>query len=248
MIAFYRSRTTHARFVPKPMRFSQRLFSILIDIDAAPPRLRLFSFERFNLYSFHRRDHGDGALRPWAEAAFARAGVALDGGAIRLLCMPRVLGFVFNPISLWFGYGPEGALRGVLYDVRNTFGERHIYAAALDGDADAHTHLATKRFYVSPFQDIAGAYHFRVHAPGETFALRIDNIVDGACVHAATLAARRIALTDAGLLRAFAALPFMTLQVVIAIHARAFAIWLAGARYRSRQSCASPPAISVATS
>jgi DUF1365 family protein len=244
----YHTRATHARFAPRARRFSQRLAHLLIDIDnPAPGGLRLFAHNRFNLFSFHDRDHGgrDGApLRPWAERQLARFGVTLDGGEIKLLCLPRMLGFVFNPISVWFGYGPDGAPRGVLYEVNNTFGQSHCYGARIDGRNEPHAHAATKRLYVSPFLDREGGYAFRLRAPRERFSLSVVNLVRGQRTHAAALTGRRATLSDWALLQTFFTLPFMTLQVVAAIHWHALWIWLGGARYRGRRgdSGASLPA------
>jgi uncharacterized protein len=246
----YDNRTTHVRFVPFERRFTQRVFQLFLDIDRIAETatgLRLLSYNRPGLFAFYDRDHGDrsGApLRSWAQAALARAGVELEGGPIRLLSFPRVLGYVFNPISVYFGYGPDGALRGVVYEVNNTFGETHSYAAAIAPGAD---HAAKKRLYVSPFFEVEGRYVFRLRAPDARFALAIENVVAGRRVHLATLAGTRVSLTDSALLAAFARLPLMTLQVTAGIHWQALQLWLRGARYRRRPappraevSCAEP--------
>lgn len=240
-------RTTHVRFTPFERRFSYRLAQVLVDIDRlddAARGLRFLSHNRFNLFSFHARDHGDrsgASLRPWAEAMLARADVALDGGRIDLLCFPRVFGFVFNPISIFFGYGPDGALRGVIYEVNNTFGETHAYVAAL-GEGDSHEHEAAKLLHVSPLFNVRGDYRFRLHAPAETFHLTIENMVNGQREHLAALVTKRRALTDRWLLGVLFQLPFSTLQVVAAIHWQALQIWLRGATYRSRPAPPVEPA------
>lgn len=233
----YAGRTVHIRFTPFERRFSYRLSQILIDIDRvaeAARGLKLFSYNRPNLTAFYDKDHGDrsGApLRPWAEAALAEAGVRLDGGPIRLLTFPRIFNYVFNPISVYFGHGPDEALRGVLFEVNNTFGDTHTYAAAYAPHTDL---MAAKRLHVSPFFDVAGGYRFRLGPPGASFSLTIENIVAGARTHLATLRAKREPLTDARLARAAAALPFMTAKVTAAIHWQALHLWLKGAGYRSR--------------
>lgn len=240
-------RTTHVRFAPFERRFSYRLAQIRVDIDAmaqVAAGSRLLSYNRFNLFSFHDRDHGDrsGApLRAWAEATFARAGVALDGGRIDLQCFPRVLGFVFNPLSLYFGYGPDGALRGVIYEVNNTFGETHSYVARVGG-GEVHDHQTPKHFHVSPLMDVAGSYHFRISTPADSMRLTIENIVNGVRQHLATLVTRTTPLTDCWLLGVALTLPLSTFQVVAAIHWQALKIWLRGAKYRSKPA---PPADSI---
>ncbi|MEL7029114.1 MAG: DUF1365 domain-containing protein, partial [Pseudomonadota bacterium] len=123
----YLGRTMHARLKPFHHRFTYRVFSVFVDIDAVAETsrsLNLFSYNRFNLISFHDRDHGErtGApLRAWVEARLAEAGVDIAGGPIRLLCFPRILGYVFNPLSVFYCYAPSGELRAIVYEVNNTF-------------------------------------------------------------------------------------------------------------------------------
>lgn len=244
--------TTHVRYEPFKRRFSYPLAQILVDIDCVADiarGCRLLGHNRFNLFSFHDRDHGDhsgAGLRPWVEARFVEAGVALDGGRIDLLCFPRVLGYVFNPLSVFFGYGPEGELRGVIYEVNNTFGETHSYVARLN--AKAATHVARKRFHVSPFMGVEGDYRFTVQQPCETFKLVIENIAGGKRTHLATIAARRDVLNDGWILRTFARLPFSTLQVVFGIHWQALKLWLRGATYHRKPSPPVGPATFAETS
>lgn len=131
--AIYVGRVTHARHRPRRHRFAYGVFSFLIDLDELP-RLdrdcRLFSHNRFNLFSFHDRDHGPGdgtPLRDWVAACLAEAGMDLAGGPVRLLCYPRILGYVFNPITVYYCHDPAGRLGAMLYEVSNTFGESHTY-------------------------------------------------------------------------------------------------------------------------
>lgn len=238
-LAGYDAMTAHVRFAPFQRRFAYKLAQILIDVDQpreAARGLSLLGVERFSLFSFYNKDHGDrsgATLRPWVEAALAKAGVQLDGGPIRLLCFPRVLGYVFNPLSIFFGYGPDGRLRGVIYEVNNTFGETHSYVAVANGD-ELHAHNSPKRFHVSPFMDVKGEYRFRLSPPGEAFYLFVENHIDGARAHVATLIGRKHAVTDRWLLGVFARLPMMTLQVIAGIHWEALWIWRRGAGYRDK--------------
>ena len=130
--AIYAGLVTHLRLRPRRHALRYRLFQLLIDLDDLPKldrHLRLFSRGRFNLISFHDKDHGDGRgdLRAYVEGVLKDAAIPFDGGAIRILCLPRVLGYVFNPISLYFCHARSGALRAILYEVNNTFGQRHSY-------------------------------------------------------------------------------------------------------------------------
>ncbi len=141
--ALYRGVVTHRRLRPREHRLNYRVFWLLLDlaeIDALDRRLRLFSRNRFNLLSFHDRDHGDGSggpLRPQIEAYLGRAGIDIEGGPIRLLTMPRVLGYVFNPISLYYCHGADGRLAAVVYEVTSTFGVRHAYVIPVPAEDQA---------------------------------------------------------------------------------------------------------------
>ena len=131
--ALYRGGVMHQRLRPRAHRLNYRVFWLLLDlaeIDELDRRLRWFSRNRFNLLSFHDRDHGDGsgaALRPQIEAFLGRAGIDIGEGAVRLLTMPRVLGYVFNPISLYYCHQVDGRLAAMVYEVTSTFGVRHAY-------------------------------------------------------------------------------------------------------------------------
>lgn len=233
--ALYRGGVTHRRLRPRDHRLNYRVFWLLLDlaeIDGLDRRLRLFSRNRFNLLSFHDRDHGDGsgaALRPQVEAWLERAGVALEGGPIRLLTMPRVLGYVFNPISLYYCHRADGRLAAMVYEVTSTFGVRHAYVIPVpveDRAAGLIRQGAAKALYVSPFMGMEMDYEFRGHAPGERLDLTIDGVDAGGVVITAAMSGERPDLTDADLLSAAVALPFLTLKVVAAIHWEALKLWL----------------------
>ncbi len=237
-LQIYSGRTVHARHTPFAQRFSYRVDLIDIDIDRleeADRTCRLFSVDRPNLFSFRRRDHGDRtetSLRPWAERTFERAGIALDGGPIRLMTFPRHAFYKFAPISLWFGYDRGETPRGVVYEVNNTFGDTHAYVAPIDGELCRHE--AAKALHVSPFFDVRGEYAFTLRKPGERLGLVVENRVGEERTHTATLLARRISATDGAFARLAVASPLATWGVSAGIHWEALKIWLKGARYRSR--------------
>ncbi|HUK61094.1 MAG TPA: DUF1365 domain-containing protein [Stellaceae bacterium] len=232
--ALYFGTVTHQRLRPVRHELSYRVFSLLVDLDELPDlarRLRLLSHNRFNLFSFHDRDHGarrDRRLRPYVEAQLARAGIALDGGAIRLLCFPRVLGYVFNPLSIYFCHGPDAALRAILYEVSNTFGEQHSYLIPVTGPGGVVSQSCAKEFYVSPFMEMACRYEFRLAAPGEKIAVYIrQSDREGPILHA-SLAGTRAELSDRALIGAFLSYPLMTLKVIGGIHWEALRLWRKG--------------------
>ena len=195
----YTGTVMHRRFRPRAHRSElSRVLdpdSISTNCHTCRPGCGLFSLEGFNLFGLHNADHGDGSSRPLrqqVEAHLAAADIALDGGAIRLLCMPRLLGFVFNPISVYYCYHRDGALKAMLYEVHNTFGQRHSYLIPVDADAgEPLEQRCLKAFYVSPFMDMDIAYRFRVQPPAE----RVTLVIEGADAQGPVLdrVARRIA-------------------------------------------------------
>lgn len=241
----YPGHVTHRRVRPREHRLAYDIWSMLIDLDeldALDRRLRLFSVDRFNLVSFRRADRGDGsgALRVRIEAEMAAAGVAPDGGPIRLLTMPRVLGRAFNPLSIFFCHRRSGEVAAILWEVDNTFGERHGYLIPVEAGADGVIRQSCdKGFYVSPFMDMALTYRFRVTPPGETFALVIEvSDAEGPVLTARHLA-RRIEMSDRALVRLVLASPFQALKVLAGIHWEAAKLFLGGLRLRARPA---PPA------
>lgn len=233
----YVGRVIHQRLRPRRHRLAYRVFWLLLDLDEVEilgARLRLFSRNRFNLLSFHDRDHGDGGERPLrrqVEDHLARLGVDLDGGAIRLLTMPRVLGYVFNPISIYYCHRRNGDLAALVYEVTSTFGERHAYVipvAAADAERGVIRQQTAKALYVSPFLDMTMTYAFRGAAPGEHLGLNVDGSDADGLMIATAMQGRREPLTDAALLRAAASVPLLTLKVVAAIHWEALKLWLKG--------------------
>ena len=166
--AIYVGSVMHRRLRPRPHRFRYRAFWLLLDLDELDhlsASLRWFSYNRRNLFSLFDTDHGDGTatpLRRQAEAQLASAGIALPGGRIALLCMPRTLGYSFNPLSIYFCYDADGRLSALIHQVHNTFGERHSYVLAVEGAQQTQHQRCRKKFYVSPFLDMDLTYDFRI--------------------------------------------------------------------------------------
>jgi DUF1365 family protein len=226
----------HRRLRPRVHRFRYRVFSLLLDLDELPKlsRLRLFAWNRPGLFSFHDRDHGDGRpLRLWLDAVLAQAGIAANGPR-RVLCYPRILGYVFNPLSVWFCHDRDGTLKAIIYEVHNTYGERHSYVMPCDGD-DVMRHACDKDFYVSPFLSQDCRYHFRTLPPRDRVAVAIHEHEDGAPILSASFAGKRRTLSDGALLAMLLRYPLMTLKVVVAIHYEAVRLMLKGIRRHPHQ-------------
>ncbi len=240
--ALYPGAVMHRRFGSGGYRFRQGLFCMVVDLDRlreTATGLRLFSYNRFNVFSIHDRDHGpkDGSpLRPWIDAVLQRAGLALDGGRVLLQCMPRVLGHAFNPLSLWYCYHRDGELRAVLCEVRNTFGDWHGYLLHDGGrplEIPVRSHKR-KVFHVSPFFPVAGEYRFRIQPPGDDLTTSIRYLDNGECQLTAVQTGHRRPLTDAGLAAMLLRHRLLGLRVVAGIHWQALKIWLRGGRLHRR--------------
>jgi DUF1365 family protein len=245
--ALYVGNVMHARLKPMGHRFSYRVMSLLIDIDRladADRQSPLFGVNRAALYSFHEADHGrrDGSsLRAYAQRCAAERGIDLTGGRVLLLCYPRLLGYTFNPLAVYFCYRADGALALLIYEVRNTFGDIHPYVLPVQSGeiSDAGVRQQQdKLFYVSPFIEMAMRYHFRILPPGERVQLRILEADRDGPLLAATFNGSRRVLNTKELLRAFFALPLVTMKIMAAIHWEALRLWLKGARLVPRNNAA----------
>ena len=247
--AIYFGAVAHQRFRPKPHRLRYRLAQLLIDIDeleALAKRSRLLSHNRFNLIAFHDSDYGDRSNRPLreqVESLLHTAGITIDGGAIRLLTIPRIFGHVFNPISTWFCYTRDGGLRATIYEVTNTFKDRHFYVIPSEADNRGRIRQrCDKRLYVSPFMDIAMQYDFALKPPDARVSLCVTGSDSDGRLIVASFIGKRDTLNDAALVRLLLSLPLMTIRVVLGIHWEAMKLWLKGIAIRRHPA---PPAQSV---
>jgi len=242
--ALYVGEVVHHRVANFEHRLRYSLYMLLLDIDAIEAtarRLRLLSQGRFGLMSISARDHGDRSetpLRAQIETHLAGAGIELQGGPIRLLTLPRILGYGFNPISVYFCHRPDGTLAALVYEVTNTFHERHSYLVAVpEAQPRGPVRQTTeKRFFVSPYMDMALTYDFTVREPGEAVSVVVAVRRGDTPVLTASFAGTRRPLTDGQLLRAFVTHPLLTWKVTAGIHWEALKMMLKGARYRDRNA------------
>ena len=237
--ALYFGSVFHRRLEAVPHRFRYRAFWLFVDLDelhSLSRRLRLFSHNRFNLFSLHDRDHGDGSprgLREQVVALLAGIGLGEGMGPIRLLCMPRTLGYEFNPLSVYFCFGRDGRLAALIYEVHNTFGGRHSYVLPVKTSGGAVRQACDKTFFVSPFLPMGLRYEFQVSPPGDQVLIGIRAVgPDGPMLRAA-LAGRRRPFTDRSLMRAAVTVPMVTMKTIGAIHWQALRLVLKGCRFRS---------------
>ncbi len=238
--ALYVGEVVHQRARTFDHRLRYRLWMVLADLDeldGLQDRLRLLR-GRFGPITLRAADHGDRSgqpLRPQIEAHLATAGIDIAGGPIRLLTMPRILGHGFNPISVFFCHTPDGALAALLYEVTNTFHERHSYLIAVPADqAGPIRQTAEKHLFVSPFMDRDLTYDFTVRPPGEAVSIVVSVRRGETLILTASFAGRRRPLTDGQLFRVFVTHPLLTWKVTLGIHWEALKMMLKGARYRHR--------------
>lgn len=236
----YPGEVMHARLKPFGHRFAYRVFSLLVDIDRLAELGRmtwLLGVNRPGLASFHESDHVETpgeTLRAFADRQLADAGLKKPAARVLLLAYPRIFGYVFNPISVYFCYDDACALIALIYAVRNTFGGRHIYVSPVRsgelGPAGVRQTQA-KLFHVSPFIGMDTRYHFRILPPGKTVRLRIHETENGEPLLSATFAgaARPLATPDLG--ACLIKFPFVTLKIIAGIHWEALKLWLKGARF-----------------
>ena len=233
----FRSNVHHSRFAPTRHAFRYRLWYLFLDIDDLPQinsRFRLLGYNRRRFFSIRDRDHGSldqaaprHSIKKWLEQEFAQAGFELEGRTYFAFFLPRVLGYVFNPISVFYSYDADGELDGILYEVHNTFGERHVYVMpVIDTSMPSIKQTVDKAFYVSPFFNVEGQYHFRTSAPDERLQLVIDYDLKGTRRFSASVSGARAPLSDRSLLINALRMPFTTAKVTLAIHYQAFRLWL----------------------
>ncbi|MFP3920836.1 MAG: DUF1365 domain-containing protein [Dichotomicrobium sp.] len=234
--AIYRGEVVHERRRPKRHKLRYHVFSLLVDLDRLDDldrRLRLFSHNRFNLFSFHNRDHGPGDrsdLAAHIRKLLAQAGLTAFGDRILLLSYPRVLGYVFNPLSVYFCYDGSGKLGAIAYEVSNTFRERKTYLIAAGSEADGRNVYQTclKSFYVSPFNTSRGTYSFHIEPPAARVVVGVALRDEEGPLMRAHFAGVGEAISDAALTKLAIRYPFMTLKVIGGIHVEAFRLWRKG--------------------
>ena len=230
----YNGEVIHKRFKPKVHYFRYKVFSLLIDLDELNTLNNLihyFSYNRFNLISFYDKDHGyrDGSsLKQWVIKNLKDAGINNQEINIKLLCYPRIFGYVFNPLSVFFVYDKSKSLIAILYEVKNTFGEQHTYVFQINSDQNIIENSCIKKFFVSPFMDLKSEYFFKILIPGNKLSIVIDQRDSEGKLLFASQDGKRSELTSKNLLFSYLKHPLMTFKIISAIHFEALRLWLKG--------------------
>jgi DUF1365 family protein len=237
----YEGRVFHQRLSPLKHRLSYKVFSMLIDLDELPRlhhKLKLFSHNQFNIFSFWDEDFGSktgGSIAQYARKVLSDSGWDLNNGSVKLLCYPRIFGYVFNPLSVYYCYDSFNTLRVIICEVSNTFNERHSYLIKVDQTGSRHVHHSCKKkFYVSPFIGMDAVYHFRITPPTDRLTVFIDQHDDKGPLLKASFSGHSKVLTDRSLISLLIRYPLMSVKVIGGIHWEALKLWSKGLKILTR--------------
>ena len=232
----YDGKVIHRRFKPKEHYFKYKVFSLLIDIDeleTIEKKIKIFSYNKFNIISFFDIDHGprDGTpIKNWIIKNLKKIGINSEKVQVKLLCYPRIFGYVFNPLSIFFIYDENSKLISILYEVKNTFGEQHTYIFKAE-DSETLRNSCVKKFHVSPFIDMECNYKFRVNKPSDKISVIIDQSDNGGKLLFASQDGTAKEFSNKNLFVSYIFHPLMTFKVIVAIHYEAFKLWLKGIKF-----------------
>ena len=255
----YEGYVFHKRFRPRVHALRYSAFALWVDplnLAQLANRNKLFSHNRFNLFSIRDRDFGSHGLSGIREELVDRLSIPGDANHlahVRLLCYPRLFGYAFNPICVYYCYRENGELMAIVYEVNNTFGERTHYPFLFSDELDSErakvpqddrtneeteaeeteadrnflpVHGCPKEMHVSPFTPMEMQYQFKSRIPDEHLSMSIRLYDDKGTMLTASFNARQQPLSDASLLRILCLYPFMTLKVTLGIHWEALRLWL----------------------
>ena len=235
--AIYNGQVIHKRFKPKVHYFKYKVFSLLIDLselDILDKKINFFSINKFNLISFHEKDHGErdgSSLNKWVHQNLEKNNIQTKDIKIKILCYPRIFGFVFNPLSVFYVYNLKDQLISILYEVKNTFGEQHTYIFKVTKDSNLIQNNCSKKFHVSPFIEMDCTYFFRLLKPGNKISVIIDQYDNEDKILYASQDGRRSDLNTKHLIISYLKHPIMTFKIILAIHFEAFKLWAKGIKF-----------------
>ena len=235
--SIYNGTVIHKRFKPKIHYFKYKVFSLLIDLSELEnlnKKIKFFSYNKFNLVSFYDVDHGDrdgSSLVTWVKKNLEDNNINSEKVKIKLLCYPRILGYVFNPLSVFYIYDESEKLVCILYEVKNTFGEQHTYIFRVDNDQKLYQHNCSKKFHVSPFIEMNCKYFFRLLKPGEKISVIIDQYQTDEKILYASQDGLRVDFNTKELIKSYFKHPLMTFKIISAIHFEAFKLWIKGIKF-----------------
>ena len=234
--SIYNGTVVHKRFKPRIHFFRYKVFSLLIDLSelsTLDKKINFFSYNKFNLISFYDKDHGErngSSLEEWVKKNLREKEINVENIKIKLLCYPRILGYVFNPLSVFYVYDDKDELISILYEVKNTFGEQHTYIFKVENN-NFLQHNCVKKFHVSPFIEMDCNYFFRILKPAEKISVIIDQYQSNEKILYASQDGKRTELTSSELIKSYLKHPLMTFKIISAIHFEAFKLWAKGIKF-----------------
>ena len=230
----YNGQVIHKRFKPKEHFFKYKVFSLLLDLSELSlldKELKIFSYNKFNILSFYDIDHGprDGtSLISWVKENLNSNNINSNEIKIKLLCYPRVWGYIFNPLSIFFVYDKNSKLISILYEVKNTFGEQHTYVFKIDKDNQLFEHSCKKKFHVSPFIEMNCLYYFKILKPTDKLSVVINQNDDSGKLLFASQDGLKNELNNKNLMISYISNPLMSFKIIGAIHFEALKLWIKG--------------------
>ena len=235
----YNGEVTHTRFKPVRHFLKYKTFSLLIDLDEInllDKSIGIFSHNKFNIFSFYDKDHGDrdgGNLKNWVISNLKKFQIKEKITNIKVLCYPRILGYVFNPLSIFYCYEKE-KLVAIFYEVKNTFNEQHTYIFKIKNNEEI-IQKCRKKFYVSPFMDMETFYNFKLLNPNDKLSVFIKQTDADGTILTATQTGDKKEFSFKQLAINFLKYPLMTIKIISSIHYEALLLWKKGAIYRKRE-------------
>ncbi len=235
----YNGEVTHTRFKPVRHFLKYKTFSLLIDLDEInllDKSIGIFSHNKFNIFSFYDKDHGDrdgGNLKDWVISNLKKFQIKENITNIKVLCYPRILGYVFNPLSIFYCYEKD-KLVAIFYEVKNTFNEQHTYIFKIKNNEEI-IQKCRKKFYVSPFMDMETFYNFKLLNPNNKLSVFIKQTDDNGTILTATQTGDKKEFSFKQLAINFIKYPLMTIKIISSIHYEALLLWKKGAIYRKRE-------------
>jgi len=236
----YNGIVKHQRFKPIEHSLNYKTFSILIDLDeieSLSRNISIFSLNKFNIFSFYNLDHGprDGSsLKDWVSHNIKKFKISENITKIKLLCYPRIFGYVFNPLSVFYCY-EKNNLKAIFYEVKNTFNEQHTYIFKIKNNEKIEQ-KCKKKFYVSPFMDMETYYNFKLLNPKEKLSIFIRQTNGVETILTATQTGDKKEFSFKQLVINFFKYPLMTIKIISSIHDESFFLWKKGAVYRKRDN------------
>ena len=235
----YNGEVTHTRFKPVRHFLKYKTFSLLIDLDEInilDKSIGIFSHNKFNIFSFYDKDHGDrdgGNLKDWVILNLKKFQIKENVSTIKVLCYPRILGYVFNPLSIFYCYDKD-KLVAIFYEVKNTFNEQHTYIFKIKNNEEI-IQKCRKKFYVSPFMDMETYYNFKLLNPNDKLSVFIKQTDADGTILTATQTGDKKEFSFKQLAINFLKYPLMTIKIISSIHYEALLLWKKGAIYRKRE-------------